>query len=258
MTQRALLEVAAFGARTGCPPQSEERSATRAEATPTTRFWQTLCRAAKSAKPGGAFASAISQSSGSQDCFEEQLRTAAAGASCSSTPRPIYSTSSTATLLPSDVMSSARLRFGVFRLLMLTLAGASAFSADAETANDQRARIERLEDAVLAPCCYSEPVSKHQSEVAVKMRLQIAKWVAEGRTDREILGAYVDQYGARVLVDPRTKPAWWAPWIPWLAVMLAMGFGFWLLRQWQAKPVPAAPASIGPELAELPDFDDEP
>ena len=42
-------------------------------------FWQTLCPAAKSGKPGGAFASAIAQSFGSQDKFEEQLRTAAAG-----------------------------------------------------------------------------------------------------------------------------------------------------------------------------------
>jgi hypothetical protein len=28
-----------------------------------------------------------------------------------------------------------------------------------------------LEHAVLAPCCYTEPVAIHQSEIAVKMRL---------------------------------------------------------------------------------------
>ena len=42
-------------------------------------FWQTLCPAAKTGKPGGALASAIAQTFGSQDKFEEQLRTAAAG-----------------------------------------------------------------------------------------------------------------------------------------------------------------------------------
>jgi len=61
----------------------------------------------------------------------------------------------------------------------------SSFTAGlvlAETAEKQQARVERLEHAVLAPCCYTEPVAIHQSEIAVKMRLEIAKWVAaEGR-----------------------------------------------------------------------------
>ena len=41
-------------------------------------FWQTLCPAGKSGKAGGAFASAIAQSFGSQDKFEDQLRATAA------------------------------------------------------------------------------------------------------------------------------------------------------------------------------------
>jgi hypothetical protein len=40
----------------------------------------------------------------------------------------------------------------------------------AETAEQQQARVDRLEHAVLAPCCYTEPVTIHQSEIAVKMR----------------------------------------------------------------------------------------
>jgi cytochrome c-type biogenesis protein CcmH/NrfF len=45
----------------------------------------------------------------------------------------------------------------------------------AETVEQQRARVERLEHAVLAPCCCTQTVAVHQSEIAVKMRLQIAK-----------------------------------------------------------------------------------
>ena len=44
-----------------------------------TLFWQTLCPAARSGRPGGKLASAIAQSFGSQEKFEEQLRAAAAG-----------------------------------------------------------------------------------------------------------------------------------------------------------------------------------
>lgn len=97
----------------------------------------------------------------------------------------------------------------------------------------------------------------HQSEIGLKMRIEIAKWVSSGRTDREILDTYVQQYGSKVLVDPRTKPSWWTPWIPWLTVIFAMGFGLWLLRHWGPKPVPDAMPSTDPAFAVLPDFDEE-
>jgi len=61
----------------------------------------------------------------------------------------------------------------------------------AETAQQQQLRVDHLEHAVLAPCCYTEPVAIHRSEIAVKMRLEIAKSVAAGRSDREIIDTYV-------------------------------------------------------------------
>ncbi len=141
-------------------------------------------------------------------------------------------------------------------LLGMALAGVFALPA-AETPDEQKARVQRIEDAVLAPCCYTEPVSRHQSEVAVKMRIEIAKWVAAGRTDREILDTYVRQYGSRVLVDPRTIPGWWTPWVPWLALIFAVVFGFWLLRRWRVNPLPATLPSPSPDVAVPPDLDDE-
>lgn len=137
------------------------------------------------------------------------------------------------------------------------LAGVFAFAGTAETPSEQKARVERIESAVLAPCCYGEAVSHHQSEIALKMRLEIAKWVAEGRTDQEILDAYVQQYGRKVLVDPRTIPGWWTPWVPWLVVIFGVGFGFWILQRWRRKPLVAALPPAGPDVAELPDINDE-
>ena len=80
------------------------------------------------------------------------------------------------------------------------------FLAYGGTAQEPHTRIQRLEKAVLAPCCYTETVAQHQSEIAVKMRVEIAKWVEEGRTDEEILDTYSKLYGAKVLVDPHTLP----------------------------------------------------
>jgi cytochrome c-type biogenesis protein CcmH/NrfF len=126
----------------------------------------------------------------------------------------------------------------------------------AETAEQQQARVDRLEHAVLAPCCYTEPVAIHQSEIAVKMRLEIAKWVAAGKTDQEILNTYVGLYGAKVLVDPRTAPRRWMQWVPWIALAFGVAGGFWLLHRWHARPA-SEDSAAGDQSVELPDFDDE-
>ena len=142
-------------------------------------------------------------------------------------------------------------------LLIMAVAGVFAFPITAETSPEQKGRVQRIEDAVLAPCCYTEPVSRHQSEVAVKMRIEIAKWVEAGKTDQEILDNYVQQYGTKVLFDSRTIHGWWTPWVAWLAVIFTVVFGFWLVGRWRAKPLPAALPSPSPEAARLPGFDDE-
>ena len=62
---------------------------------------------------------------------------------------------------------------------------------------ERQERIRSLEKAVLAPCCYTETVAQRQREVAVKMRIEIATWVEQGRTDERILDTYARRYGAR-------------------------------------------------------------
>jgi hypothetical protein len=42
-----------------------------------------------------------------------------------------------------------------------------------------------------------------------------------------------------------------------MAVILTTGFGLWLVRHWQAKPVPVATPEAGLELPALPDCEDE-
>jgi cytochrome c-type biogenesis protein CcmH len=112
-----------------------------------------------------------------------------------------------------------------------------------------------LEHALLAPCCYTESVAIHQSEIAVKMRLEIAKWVAAGRSDQEILDTYAGLYGSKVLVDPRTVPRGWTPFVPWLVLILGVFLVAWLLKHWRAAPRTAAELSGG-EVVNVPDFDE--
>lgn len=139
------------------------------------------------------------------------------------------------------------------QILFLTLL---PLLAPAETAEQPRARVDRLEHAVLAPCCYTESVAIHQSEIAVKMRLEIAKWVAAGKSDQEILDTYAGLYGSKVLVDPRTVPRGWTPFFPWLVLILGVFLVAWLLKRWRAAHRTAAALSAT-EVVNLPDFDDE-
>src|SRR5664279_269275 len=120
---------------------------------------------------------------------------------------------------------------------------------------EQRARVQRLEKAVLAPCCYTENVGQHQSEIAVQMRVQIAKWVEQGRTDEEILNTYAERYGDKVLVDPNTIPKGWTLVVPWAVAALGTFGAAWMLWRWRAaRLAKAAPPDAGGAV--LPDFPD--
>jgi len=100
----------------------------------------------------------------------------------------------------------------------------------------QRARLEKLENALLAPCCYQEVVATHSSEAAQQMRAELAEMVAAGRSDREILDYYKQRYGARVLAEPEGAQWWVMNFVP--ALMLAGGavLVIHLVRKWRQAP----------------------
>jgi cytochrome c-type biogenesis protein CcmH len=70
-------------------------------------------------------------------------------------------------------------------------------------AQDQEARISNLETQVISPCCFRQTVDEHQSPAAEKVKGQIREYVAAGKTDAEILNAFIAEYGEAVLPEPR-------------------------------------------------------
>ena len=115
--------------------------------------------------------------------------------------------------------------------LLLLCFAAAAFAADS--------RVALLEKSLLAPCCYKEPISRHQSEVSTKMKLEIARWVGEGKSDVEILNIYRARYGDRVVTAPEKEPSGWVQGFPWLAGLAGAGLVVQLLRKWVRKGVAA-------------------
>jgi cytochrome c-type biogenesis protein CcmH len=64
------------------------------------------------------------------------------------------------------------------------------------------AQAADIDTLLIAPCCWSQPISDHQSEIAIQMRGEVRNMLRAGMGRQEILDAYVEQYGARILSIP--------------------------------------------------------
>lgn len=103
-------------------------------------------------------------------------------------------------------------------------------------------RIRALQEKLVAPCCWSESVASHRSEIAAEMRAEISRMVAEGKSDREILDYYKAKYGARILMEPEGELRLWAYTIPVVATIAGLAFVIWIIRR-MLRRQPAAPSS---------------
>lgn len=124
-------------------------------------------------------------------------------------------------------------------LLSLILA-AAVLAAPSLAQNKERARA--LQEKLIAPCCWSESVAMHRSEIAAEMRAEIARMVQEGRSDREILDFYKAKYGTRILMEPEGQLRLWAYTIPAVAIFAGLALVIWIIRR-MARPQPEGSAS---------------
>ena len=101
------------------------------------------------------------------------------------------------------------------------------------------------------------PSPRHQSEIAVKMRLEIQNLVNADKTDDEVLALYRTRYGAQVLAPPQREAWMWSDGLPWLLILLSGAGVVWLLSRWRAKPVVGAASTSGSELPAVPESEEE-
>jgi cytochrome c-type biogenesis protein CcmH len=126
-------------------------------------------------------------------------------------------------------------------------------------AGDIAGQARELETMLIAPCCFSQQVSVHNSPAADEVKRDLRKRLAAGQTREEILGAYVAQYGKRILAEPPAEGiARGLYLIPPLTLLLTAGLVVLVVRRFTggggsrtAAPVPtAAPADqrLGAQL----------
>jgi len=93
-------------------------------------------------------------------------------------------------------------------LLLSLVLWAGLAQAQAPSAYDaaERERLaKQIETEVIAPCCWSQQVSVHQSPAADEMRKDIRRRLEAGESHDAIIAAYVAQYGDRIMAVPPAR-----------------------------------------------------
>jgi cytochrome c-type biogenesis protein CcmH len=162
------------------------------------------------------------------------------------------------------------MRTGVFSTFALALslalpASLALASADPEAPPDDAAKYAEelqgfvpgaqvLEGRIMAPCCWTQTIDIHGSEIANDLRLEIRRRLKKGETTDAIQSSLVERYGVKILAVPPGSP------LKTIATLLALAMGgagaaaFVMLKRWRERSlVPAGGPSpdAGPKDAQL-------
>jgi len=120
---------------------------------------------------------------------------------------------------------------------------------------------KQLETKLMAPCCWAQQVSLHQSPAADEIKQNIRLLLAEGKTGQQILDGYVAQYGDRILAEPPARGFSAALYVaPWIFLAGSMGLVFVVVRRLRtpgSQPAKADPVSAPPDDDESERIDEE-
>src|SRR5512136_2540971 len=114
--------------------------------------------------------------------------------------------------------------------LQMTLALWLAVAAADPQALEREAK--QLEAKLIAPCCWSQQVSLHQSPAADEIKQNIRKMLGEGKTSQQILDLYVAEYGDRILAEPPARGFSLLFYVaPWLFLVVSVGLVVVVVRR---------------------------
>ena len=136
-------------------------------------------------------------------------------------------------------------------LSVLVLALTAAVAAPDQAAIERQAK--ELEAKLIAPCCWSQQVSVHQSPASDEIKTAVRRMLAEGKTPQQILDSYVTEYGDRILAEPPARGFNAALYVaPWIFLAASVGLVVVVIKRLRA------PGVTEPEKAEpSPESDDE-
>jgi cytochrome c-type biogenesis protein CcmH len=116
---------------------------------------------------------------------------------------------------------------------------------------------KQIEAMLIAPCCWSQQVSLHQSPVADDIKANIRRMLAQNKTRQQILDAYVAEYGDRILAEPPARGFSAALYVlPWVFLAGSIGLVVTVVRRLRAS-APRVPALASAPRAPSPESEAE-
>lgn len=115
-----------------------------------------------------------------------------------------------------------------------------AFAQDGNPPTDDD--VNAIARKLYCPVCESTPLDVCPTDACKDWREQIRTMLTEGKTEKEILQHFEDQYGARVLAEPPKKGFYWFIYLlPPIIILIGAFILFRSLKEWtKPKSVPAA------------------
>lgn len=95
--------------------------------------------------------------------------------------------------------------------------------------------ITRVERMLMAPCCYTQTIDVHSSDIAAKMRSEVRAMTIAGKSEREIYNFYRNLYGEQILAVPDGALGRVAFAIPITVTTVATGVLLMLLRRFHQR-----------------------
>jgi len=118
---------------------------------------------------------------------------------------------------------------------------------------DREREARELEAMLIAPCCFRQQVSVHQSEAADEVRRDVRRRLAAGEIRDDIVNAYVQQYGKRILAEPPAEGFDRLLYLlPPFGLVLSAGLAVALIRRFaqQGSSRGVAPVAVTPIVSD--------
>jgi len=118
----------------------------------------------------------------------------------------------------------------------------------ADTPSDLEKEARQIDNLLIAPCCWRQPVSDHFSPAADEIRAEVREMLSLGMTREQILQKYVDEYGERILSKPPAEGfGTLAYFLPVIFLVAGAAVAIVVIRSLRPRTAPEIPKVSTPE-----------